>query len=146
MMFRNNLNPPSLLPPPTRKALGFPRSELFNWCVCVLKAIVSSSWGTYSHKVCMWRVCAFKNSGDCTTVATQPRQLHYSNNLSKKTTTLNDVLLLRVASVLSLFFCFLFCLFSVYQKPISRSFNLCMKYSLFFFTFFKTYQKKREHF
>ena len=23
-------------------------------------------------------------SGDCTTVATQPRQLHYSNNLSKK--------------------------------------------------------------
>ena len=25
-----------------------------------------------------------KNSGDCTTVATQPRQLHYSNNLSKK--------------------------------------------------------------
>ena len=25
-----------------------------------------------------------KNSGDCTTVATQPRQLHYSDNLSKK--------------------------------------------------------------
>ena len=25
------------------------------------------------------------DSGDCTTVATQPRQLHYSNNLSKKT-------------------------------------------------------------
>ena len=25
-----------------------------------------------------------ENSGDCTTVATQPRQLHYSNNLSKK--------------------------------------------------------------
>ena len=25
-----------------------------------------------------------KDSGDCTTVATQPRQLHYSNNLSKK--------------------------------------------------------------
>ena len=24
------------------------------------------------------------DSGDCTTVATQPRQLHYSNNLSKK--------------------------------------------------------------
>ena len=26
-----------------------------------------------------------KFSGDCTTVATQPRQLHYSNNLSKRT-------------------------------------------------------------
>ena len=25
------------------------------------------------------------HSGDCTTVATQPRQLHYSNNLSNKT-------------------------------------------------------------
>ena len=25
------------------------------------------------------------DSGDCTTVATQPRQLHYSNNLSNKT-------------------------------------------------------------
>ena len=25
------------------------------------------------------------DSGDCTTVATQPRQLHYSNNLSKNT-------------------------------------------------------------
>ena len=28
-----------------------------------------------------------KDSGDCTTVATQPRQLHYSNNLSKNMMT-----------------------------------------------------------
>ena len=33
-----------------------------------------------------------KNSGDCTTVATQPRQLHYSNNLSKKKKTKTNFL------------------------------------------------------
>ena len=37
------------------------------------------------------------DSGDCTTVATQPRQLHYSNNLSKKR---------------SFFYCLIFSFFS----------------------------------
>ena len=32
----------------------------------------------------LWEYVQKKNSGDCTTVATQPRQLHYSNNFSKK--------------------------------------------------------------
>ena len=43
-----------------------------------------------------------KNSGDCTTVATQPRQLHYSNNLSKKHTIFENVCLFESMMVFRL--------------------------------------------
>ena len=40
--------------------------------------------GDTEDKIYLLVISIKKDSGDCTTVATQPRQLHYSNNFSKK--------------------------------------------------------------
>ena len=50
----------------------------------VLVPEIRLSFGTFPHIFPKHvKKNNFLDSGDCTTVATQPRQLHYSNNLSK---------------------------------------------------------------
>ena len=67
------------------------KSAIFFFPFLFFSALVSESLCTINftflgdHFACRgWSFYLTKNSGDCTTVATQPRQLHYSNNLSQK--------------------------------------------------------------
>ena len=86
-LFHLSVRSASLIPPHTNLFLLSHLSRLVGYVVCrpALRALSLLLKRKQMIRTSYLKFLAIKkNSGDCTTVATQPRQLHYSNNFSKR--------------------------------------------------------------